>query len=63
MYQLLGEWVMLVNPGSMTDENGDARVIFAVWEDFIGTTITVYGGYTDECEVHHVDSVKVKVVN
>ena len=63
MYQLMGQWVMLVNPGSMTDENGDAQVIFTVWEDFIGTTITIYGGYTDECEVHHVDSIKVKVVN
>ena len=63
MYQLMGKWVMLVNPGSMTDENGDTQVIFAVWEDFIGTKFTIYGEYTDECEVHHIDSIKVKVLN
>ena len=34
IYQLMEEWVMLVNPGSMTDENGDTQVILAVWGGF-----------------------------
>ena len=47
----------------MTDEFGEGKVVFAVWEEFIGYTVTIYGGYTDECGDHHVDSLKVKVVN
>ena len=62
MYQINNEWVMLVNPGSMTDEHGDANVGFAAWEDFIGTTVTVYAGYVDECNVHHTDEIKITIV-
>jgi hypothetical protein len=58
-----GQWISLVNPGSMTDDNGDANVMFSVWEDFIGYTITVYCGYTDECGVHYLDSIKIRVVD
>ena len=47
----------------MTDDNGDAKVVFAVWEEFINKTITIYGGYTDNCGHHFVDSIKVKIIN
>ena len=46
-YKIQGQWTSLVNPASMTDDNGDAKVVFAVWEAFIGKTITIYGGYTE----------------
>jgi len=63
-YQIVpGQWISLVNPASMTDEYGDGNIIFAVWEEFIGHTITIYGGYTDDCGHHYVDSLKVMVVN
>jgi len=63
-YQITpGQWTSLVNPGSMTDEYGEGNVVFAVWEEFIGKTITIYGGYTDDCGHHFVDSLKVKVVD
>ena len=63
-YQIVpGQWTSLVNPASMTDENGDGQVVFAVWEEFIEKTITIYGGYTDECGNHFLDSIKVKVVD
>ena len=31
--------------------------------EFIGHTITIYGGYTDDCGHHFVDSLKVRVVD
>ena len=63
-YQITeGQWTSLVNPGSMTDENGDAHVMFSAWEDFIGYTVTVQCGYTDECGVHYLESIKIKVVD
>lgn len=62
-YRINGEWVSLVNPASMTDEFGEGKIVFAVWEAFIGKTITIYGGYYDECGNQFVDSVKVLVVN
>ena len=63
MYQIGTDWVSLVNPSSMTDEDGDAHIVFAVWEEFVDKTITIYGGYTDDCGHHFVDSLKVKVVD
>ena len=64
MYQIVpGQWTSIVNPASMTDEDGKGKIVFAVWEEFIGRTVTIYGGYTDDCGHHFVDSVKVKVVN
>jgi len=62
-YRINGEWISLVNPASMTDEFGEGKIVFAVWESFIGKTITIYGGYYDECGTQFVDSVKVLVVN
>ena len=63
MYQIDNEWVSLVNPSSMTDGDGNARVILAVWEEFIGYRITIICGYTDEHGDHFVDSLHVRVVN
>ena len=62
-YLIGTDWVSLVNPGSMTDGDGVAHVMFAAWEVFIGDTITVYCGYTDDCGVHHLDSLKIEVVD
>ena len=60
-YRIESDWVSLVNPSSMTDEDGIGRVIFGTWRDFIGYTIKTYGGYTDECGVHYVDSISIKI--
>ena len=60
-YKINTDWVSLVNPSSMTDENGIGLVIFGTWEEFIGNTITVYCGYTDDCENHHLDSLKIRI--
>ena len=62
-YRINTDWVSLVNPGSMTDDNGDANVIFAAWEPFIGYTVKVYCGYSDLCGVQHVDSLSISIVN
>ena len=62
-YQINTDWVSLVNPASMTDEDGGANIMFAAWEEFIGHTVTVYCGYTDLCGVHHLDSLKIQIVN
>ena len=59
--QIGSDWVSLVNPSSMTDQDGNANVILSVWDVFIGDTITVYCGYTDDCGNHHLDSLFVKV--
>jgi hypothetical protein len=58
-YRINTDWVSLVNPSSMTDEDGDGIIIFGVWEEFIGDTISVYCGYTDDCGNHHLDSIKI----
>ena len=56
-------WISLVNPSSMTDEFGEGKIVFAVWDAFIGKTITIYGGYFDDCGNQIIDSVKVLIVN
>ena len=61
MYMGYGEWANLVNKSSYTDENGRARTVLGVWGIFIGDTITVYSGYKDECDIQHIDSLKVVV--
>ena len=61
-YLINTDWVSLVNPASMTDEDGDAHVMFAAWEEFIGHTITVYCGYTDDCGNHFVDSLLINIL-
>ena len=60
-YRINTDWVSLVNPASMTDDEGVGRIIFGTWRDFIGYTITCYGGYVDECDNHYVDSIQIKV--
>ena len=54
-----GWWINLVNGDSYTDEDGEARTVLGVWEEFIGDTVTVYGGYIAECNIHHYDSLMV----
>ena len=60
MYEIVeGQWTSLINPASMTDEEGKGTIVYGVWEDLIGSTITFYGGYMDDCDNHFVDSAKV----
>jgi len=40
-----------------------ANVMFAAWGEFIGYNVTVYCGYTDDCGVHHLDSLKIEIVD
>ena len=61
-YRIGSDWVSLVNPASMTDDDGYSNVMFGVWKEFIGTTITCYGGYTDDCGNQHIDSLKIKIL-
>ena len=62
-YRIDTDWVSLVNPASMTDEDGNAKIVFAAWEEFIGETVKVYCGYTDECGHYFLDSLEIKVVD
>tara|TARA_R100000152_G_C6772673_1_gene199679 strand:- start:844 stop:1314 length:471 start_codon:yes stop_codon:yes gene_type:complete len=57
--EINGWWINLVNGDSYTDEIGEAHTVLGVWEEFVGDTVTVYGGYTDECNIHHYDSLMV----
>ena len=57
----VGEPVSCVNPASHTDEDGVAHTVLSVWEVMITDTITVYAGYYDDCDIKHVDSIKVIV--
>ena len=61
-YQIQTDWVSLVNPASMTDEDGIGKIIFGVWQDFKGYTITIYGGWTDDCGHHHHDSIRIQII-
>ena len=62
-YKMGVDWVSLVNPGSMTDEDGNANVMFSAWEPFIGYTVKVYCAYEDQCGVQYVDSLSISIVN
>ena len=62
-YRIGGEDLRLVNPGSMTGDDGEANVMFAVWQPFIGHTVKVYCGYEAECGTQFLDSLSIKVVN
>ena len=62
-YRIGGQDLRLVNPGSMTGDDGEANVMFAVWEPFIGHTVKVYCGYEAECGTQFIDSLSIKVVN
>ena len=55
-----GEPVSCVNSASYTD-NGIAHTVLSVWGVMITDTITVYAGYHDDCDIEHVDSIKVIV--
>jgi len=61
-YRIQTDWFSLINPSSMTDENGDGTIVYGVWEEFIGMTITLYGGYYCDLEEQHLDSVKVRIL-
>ena len=56
-------WTDLVNQSSYTDEDGKAYTVLGVWENFIGDTVKVYSGYTDNCNILHVDSLEVVIDN
>jgi hypothetical protein len=58
-----GYWINLVNGNSYTDNLGEAHTVLSVWPEFIGDTIKVYAGYTDEYNNHYVDSLEVIVKN
>ena len=58
-----GYWTNLVNQSSYTDENGRAYTVLGVWENFNGDTVKVYSGYTDNCNILHVDSLEVVIDN
>ena len=56
-----GYWTNLVNQSSYTDNDGVAHTVLSVWEQFIGDTVKIYAGYTDDCNIHHLDSLEVIV--
>ena len=56
-----GHWTNLVNQSSYTDEEGKAYTVLGVWNNFIGDTVKVYSGYTDNCNILHVDSLEVVI--
>ena len=58
---IAGYWTNLVNGSSYTDEEGKAYTVLGVWENFIGDTVKVYSGYTDNCNILHVDSLEVVI--
>ena len=58
---IAGHWTNLVNGSSYTDDGGKAYTVLGVWENFIGDTIKVYSGYTDNCNILHIDSLEVVI--
>lgn len=62
-YQMGPDLVNLVNSSSHTDENGDAKIWFGVWPEFINKTITIYGRYVDDHGHEKTNSIRVKVVD
>lgn len=60
-YRIGVDWVSLINSASMTQGDGSAQITCGFWKDFIGYTVTFYGGYTDHCGDHHLDSLKIQV--
>jgi len=58
---IAGYWTDLVNGSSYTDDDGKAYTVLGVWENFTGDTIKVYSGYTDNCNIQHIDSLEVVV--
>ena len=62
-YRIGGQDLRLVNPGSMTGDDGEANVMFAVWEPFIGHTVKVYCGYQADCGTQFIDSLSIVVID
>ena len=60
---IAGYWTNLVNGSSYTDDDGKAYTVISIWENFIGDTVKVYSGYTDNCNILHVDSLEVVIDN
>ena len=58
---IAGYWTNLVNGSSYTDSDGKAYTVLGVWDNFIGDTVRVYSGYTDNCNIQHVDSLEVVI--
>ena len=58
---IAGHWTNLVNGSSYTDDDGKAYTVLGVWENFTGDTIKVYSGYTDNCNIQHIDSLEVVI--
>ncbi len=56
---IAGYWTNLVNQSSYTDDDGKAYTVLSAWEIFIGDTVKVYSGYTDNCNINHIDSLEV----
>ena len=56
-----GEWNQLVNGSSYTDDTGVAHTVLGVYDVFIGDTIKVWAGYTDDCQFHRLDSLEVVI--
>ena len=54
-----GYWTNLVNGSSYTDEEGVAKTVLSIWQEFVGDTVTIYCGYDDNCNIHYVDSLEV----
>jgi len=54
-----GYWSDVVNGSSYTNDHGNAYTVLGVWNNFIGDTIKIYSGYTDNCNILHVDSLEV----
>ena len=56
---IAGHWTQLVNPNSYTNDEGVGHTVLGVWQDFVGDTIKVWCGYTDDCGFHRLDSLEV----
>ena len=54
-----GEWTQLVNGSSYTNDYGLGHSVLGVWEVFVGDTIKVWCGYTNDCGFHKLDSLEV----
>ena len=56
---IAGHWTNLVNSHSYTNDGGTAHTVLGVWKNFVGDTIKVYCGYTNNCSINYVDSLGV----
>ena len=55
------EWLEGYNQTFSTLDANTGSTFLSVWEVMITDTITVYAGYYDECNIEHMDSIKVIV--